>query len=91
MTGGIKLTMACGCRTGPSDYIGWQAGTTTLCHSRPYHPIRDYEFGFNKPPPVLSAEQAQNGGGKILPGQAIRHCTWVLSRGGSHKEAKSIG
>ncbi len=30
LTGGIKLTMALGCRTGPSGYTGWRAGTTTV-------------------------------------------------------------
>jgi hypothetical protein len=30
MTGEIKLTMVKGCHTGPSGYIGWRAGTTTL-------------------------------------------------------------
>jgi hypothetical protein len=34
------------CRTGLSWYIGWRAGTTTLCHSRLYPPVRDYEFGY---------------------------------------------
>jgi hypothetical protein len=26
-------------------YNAWQAGTTTLCQSRLYPPVRDYEFG----------------------------------------------
>jgi hypothetical protein len=34
------------CRTGPSTLQGWRAGTSTLCHSRLYHPVRDYEFGY---------------------------------------------
>jgi hypothetical protein len=29
--GGIKLTPAKGCRSGPPGYIGWRAGTTSLC------------------------------------------------------------
>jgi hypothetical protein len=41
--------MAQGCRTGPSGYLGWRAGTTTLCHSRLYSPVSDYEFGYRKP------------------------------------------
>ncbi len=36
--------MAKGWRTGPPGYIGWRAGTTTLCQSRLYPPVRDYEF-----------------------------------------------
>jgi hypothetical protein len=32
------VTIAQECRTGPSGYIGWHAGTTTLCHSRLYPP-----------------------------------------------------
>ncbi len=48
LTGGIKLTtgMAYGCRTGPSGYEGWRTSTTNLFHSRLYHPVRDYEFGY---------------------------------------------
>jgi hypothetical protein len=38
MTGGIKSTMALGCCTGSPGYIGWRAGTTTLCQSRFYPP-----------------------------------------------------
>jgi hypothetical protein len=34
-------------RTGLSWYIGWRAGTTTLCLSRLYPPIGDYEFGYS--------------------------------------------
>ncbi len=44
LNGGIKLTMAFVCRTGLSGYIGWRAGTTTLCHSRLYPPSQDYEL-----------------------------------------------
>jgi len=49
LTGGIKLTW--GCRTGPPGYIGWQAGTSTLCRSQLYRypgtpPFRDYEFDY---------------------------------------------
>ena len=29
-----------------SGYIGWRAGTTTLCHSLLYPPVRDNEFGY---------------------------------------------
>ncbi len=38
-----------GCRTGPPSYIGWRAGTTTLCRCQLYPPppVRDYEFGYN--------------------------------------------
>ncbi len=46
MEGGIKLTLTKACRTGPSGYISWRAGRTTLCHSRLYPPVRDYEFGY---------------------------------------------
>jgi hypothetical protein len=38
LTGGIKSTLTYGCRTGPPGYIGWQADTTILCHSRLYPP-----------------------------------------------------
>ncbi len=30
--------------TGPTGYLGWQAGTTTLCLSQLYPPFREYEF-----------------------------------------------
>ncbi len=42
--GVTKLTMAWGWRTGPSGYIDCRVGTTNLCHSRLYPPVRDYEF-----------------------------------------------
>jgi hypothetical protein len=29
------------CRTVLPDYIGWRAGTTTLCQSQLYPPVRD--------------------------------------------------
>jgi hypothetical protein len=29
--------------------IGWRTGTTTLCQSRLYPPVRDYEFGYSLP------------------------------------------
>jgi hypothetical protein len=29
-----------------SGDIGWGAGTTTLCRSQLYPPVRDYEFGY---------------------------------------------
>jgi hypothetical protein len=35
-----------GCRTGPSGYICWQASTASICHSRLYPRVRDYEFGY---------------------------------------------
>ncbi len=44
----LKLTMvpySRDCGTGPSAYIGWRAGTTTLCHGRLYPPVREYDFG----------------------------------------------
>ncbi len=44
--GGIKLTSAWGCRTGPQGYIRWQGCTTTLCWSQLYPRFRDYEFGY---------------------------------------------
>ncbi len=44
LTGWIKLTPAWGCRIGPPCYIGWQGGTTTLCRSQLYPPVRDYAF-----------------------------------------------
>ncbi len=28
-------------------HIGWRAGTTALCQSRLYPPVRDYEFGYS--------------------------------------------
>jgi hypothetical protein len=50
---GIKWTMALGCRTRPSGYIGWGAGTTTLCQSLLYPPVRDYESGYSIQPFLL--------------------------------------
>jgi hypothetical protein len=39
------LTKAWGCRTGPSGYIGWQAGTPyAVVNFIPR--VRDYEFGY---------------------------------------------
>jgi hypothetical protein len=46
---GLEVGYGIGCRTGPSGYIGWRHGTTTLCHSRFYPPERDYEFGYSIP------------------------------------------
>jgi hypothetical protein len=43
---GEKLTLVQDCRTGPPGYIVWRAGTTTLCWSQLYPPVRDYEFGY---------------------------------------------
>jgi hypothetical protein len=44
---GIQSTMmAKGCRTGPTGNIGWQTGTTALCHSRLCPPVRNYKFGY---------------------------------------------
>ncbi len=37
---------------------GWRAGTTTLCHSRLYPPVRKYEFGYMTYQ-KLAAEQLQ--------------------------------
>jgi hypothetical protein len=41
-----------------SGYMDWRAGTTTLCHSRLFPPIRDYEFGY--------CTLEQRGGTRIL-------------------------
>ncbi len=46
LTGGIKSTLAWGCRTSPPGFIGWRAGTTILCRSQLDPPGRDYEFGY---------------------------------------------
>jgi hypothetical protein len=35
---GIQSTVGFDCRTVPPGYIGWRAGTITLCHSRLYAP-----------------------------------------------------
>ncbi len=43
---GIQLTLVQDSRTGPPGYIDWWAGTTTLCRSQLYPPVRDYEFGY---------------------------------------------
>ncbi len=45
---GDKVNCGIGCRTGPSGYKGWRAGTTTQCLSQLYPPVRDYEFGYRK-------------------------------------------
>jgi hypothetical protein len=37
-----------GRRTSPSGYIGWRAGTTALCLSRIYPPVRDCEYGYGR-------------------------------------------
>ncbi len=42
----IQPALAWGCRTGPPAYVAWwRASKTTLCQSRLYHPVTDYEFG----------------------------------------------
>jgi hypothetical protein len=38
LTGKIKSTLIQDCRTGPSGYIGWRAGTTTLYRGVHYIP-----------------------------------------------------
>ncbi len=35
-----------GYRTGPPGYLGWQAGTTTLCRIQLYPSFSDCEFGY---------------------------------------------
>ncbi len=65
LTGGniIQLTiwhMVVRCRTGPSGYIGWRAGTTTLCHSRLYSPVRDYQFGYCSQLPLCDCMTVRN-------------------------------
>jgi hypothetical protein len=35
---GDKFNSGIGCRTGPPGFIGWRAGTATLCQSRLYPP-----------------------------------------------------
>jgi hypothetical protein len=42
----VKLTMTQCFRNGLSIYIGWWAGTTTLCYCRLYPQVRDYELGY---------------------------------------------
>ncbi len=49
-----------------AGYIGWRAGgTTILCHSRLYPPVRDYEFGpcsmikYGRPPDLICIHNAE--------------------------------
>jgi hypothetical protein len=48
LTGGIRRLWHRVVGNVPSGYLGWQAVTTTLCHSRLYPPVRDYVFGNRK-------------------------------------------
>ncbi len=41
----MTSTLAWGFPTSPPGCIGWRAGTTNLCRSQLYPPVRDCEFG----------------------------------------------
>jgi hypothetical protein len=49
LRGGYSRLWHRGCHTGPRGFIGWRAGTTALCQSRLYPPVRDYDFGYSLP------------------------------------------
>jgi hypothetical protein len=42
-----KVNSGIGLSAGMPGYIGWRAGTTILCRSQLYLPVRDYEFGYS--------------------------------------------
>ncbi len=54
-----------GCRTGPSGYIGRRVGTTTICLSRLYPPLKDYKFGYS----TVNSTVYQ------VTGSTVRSCT----------------
>jgi hypothetical protein len=41
---GDKVNSGIGLSPGPTGYIGWRTGTTTLSRSQLYTPVRDFEF-----------------------------------------------
>jgi hypothetical protein len=54
---GDKVDYGIGLSYRPSGYIGWRAGTTTLCYSRLCPPVRYYEFGYYS---FVEQQQPQN-------------------------------
>jgi hypothetical protein len=44
---GMKPIMALGFLTDLPSYIGWQASTTTRCHSQLHPPVTDKELGLS--------------------------------------------
>jgi hypothetical protein len=69
---GDKVDYGIGLSYRPVRLHKWRAGTTALCHSRPYPPARDYEFGYCVSPVELSdgrQERRGGGGAKLYDGE----------------------